>query len=156
MRSSAAIGLLLVSSASIFGLYHRHHRNSSLAPGPEPVWVNGVMGVYNPDTHVFVPATSPLFDQTCDLIQQRRDQAGGGNYYYSSGYSHHWTYYPSLHYFSYPSGGASGSGFWGSSSSSSYGGSHNGSDRGGSERGGSERGGFGAAGHSAGGHGGGE
>jgi hypothetical protein len=119
---------------SIFGLYGRHHANSALAAGPEPVYVNGVMGVYNPYTHVFVPSTSPLFDETCDLIQEQRGYTYGGGSYY-----HHWSYYPSMHSFSFPGSSSSMSSSSGSFSSSNS-----------SSHTGSVRGGIGSTGHSMG------
>jgi hypothetical protein len=145
VRASTAVSLLLVSSVSIFGLFGRHHTTAHA--GVEPVWVNGQMGVYNPYTHEFVPSTSPLFDITCDMIQDQRDQAAGGSYG-SVGY-HHWYYNSGTRVFGSSSYGSMGgaTGAW-ESGGSSYGGS--------SSSFGSERGGFGETGHSHGGHGGGE
>jgi hypothetical protein len=116
---------------AIFGLYGRQQSNAAVPPGPEPVWVNGEMGVYNPDTGEFVPNTSPLFDQTCDLIQCRREQAQryGGSYPCNGGNGvyHHWNYYPGGNRFWYSTGGASGARSW--SGVSDFG--HEGSVRGG-------------------------
>ena len=127
------MGLLLVGSMSIFGIYGHHRANSAMA-GIEPVYVNGVMGVYNPYTHEFVPSTSPEFDETCELIQSQR------GYAYSGGsYGHHWSYYPSMHSFSSAgsySNMSSSSGAFSSSSSSAHTGS--------------VRGGIGSTGHSMG------
>jgi hypothetical protein len=160
MRASAAVGLLLVSSMSIFGIASAQHHPAGQLPSVEPVWVDGVMGVYDPDTGVFVPSTSPLFDATCEKIQLRRQREYGD--YSGSSYSgiHHWIFYPGTNYFSYPGArpyyfsNGGGSSFWGSghsygSSSSSSSFSHSSS--------GSIRGGIGGTGHSfGGGHGGGE
>jgi hypothetical protein len=115
MRSSVAVGLLLVSSMSIFGIYGRQAQNPNIPPGPEPVWVNGVEGVYDPDTGQFVPVTSPLFAETCDKIQQRRQDAINRN---SGGWGNFWWYgnpgyYHSSHYY--------GGGYFGSPSGGSYG-----------------------------------
>jgi hypothetical protein len=156
MRASAAVGLLLVSSLSIFGIATSHNTGRGQLPSVEPVWVNGVMGVYDPDTGQFVPSTSPLFDATCEKIQLRRQRQNGD--YSSSSYTgiHHWIYNPGANYFSYPgarpyyfnSGGST------SGTGSSYSGS---SDDSGSfsHSSGSERGGIGSTGHSfGGGHGG--
>ena len=132
---------------AIFGL----HACDGQANGAsvEPVWVNGVMGVYVPNTQIFVPHNSPVFDQTCDLILQNRDDSA------SQG-RHHWFYFPTGQYFSYSSGGASGLRSYGGQSFAFS----NGESFGGhSSEGfspfhfGSIRGGFGHAGH---GHGGGE
>jgi hypothetical protein len=79
MRSSVAVGLLLTSSMSIFGIYARQAMNPAVPAGPEPVWVNGKMGVYSPETGEFVPSDSPTFDQTCDQIQAARNPASATN-----------------------------------------------------------------------------
>jgi hypothetical protein len=157
MRSSLAVGLLLTSSLSIFGLYPRQQRNAAIPPGPEPVYVNGQMGVYNPDTGVFVPSTSPLFNETCDLIQARRDAATGVNvtqptssfpgwWYYSSNGFHHTGYYGHSYYsgFSLYRSMHTSSSSWigGSSASRSFFGSSSSSSSS------SMRGGFGSTGHS--------
>ena len=128
---------------AIFGHYGRQQNNTALPPGPEPVWVDGEMGVYNPDTGQFVPITSPLFDQTCDLIQLRRAQSMGyNNPTYPWAY-HHWNYNSGGHVFlswlgsGYGRGFASDEseedGFGGASNARSFGGSdaHSGSSRGG-------------------------
>jgi hypothetical protein len=117
MRSSTAVGLLLTSSLSIFGIYARQTNNPALAAGPEPVWVNGQMGVYSPETGEFVPSDSPLFDQTCDEIQARRNAGADGNFYPTTapsqyGASHSGSsYYYGNHY-------GSSSGWYGGSSAS--------------------------------------
>ncbi len=125
MKASAAITLLLASSASIFGIYARHELDPQLPPGPEPVWVDGVMGVYHPITGEFVPSTSPRFDQTCDLIQARRQGVST-----TQPYSSNPNYYTHSHaYHSYGWAGHSG---WGSGSGGSYAGAaHSASVRGG-------------------------
>ena len=145
---------------AIFGIYGRQRTNAALAPGPEPVWVNGVMGVYNPDTGEFVPSTSPLFDQTCDLIQRRRDEAMGNPPIGGPMVYHHWNYYPGSNVFSYSSGddyqspryigGAHGGGGYGGGG---YAGGASGlrSADGISSHFGSSRGGIGETGHSFGG-----
>jgi hypothetical protein len=151
---------------AIFGIYGRQQTNAALPPGPEPVWVDGQMGVYNPDTGEFVPVTSPLFDQTCDLIQLRREQAqgysGGGNPW---GY-HHWVYNPGGNSFWYSTGGSSASGYQNRSYGGGYGGGYGGNSYGDEASGGasgarsssgmashfgSSRGGIGETGHSFGG-----
>jgi hypothetical protein len=118
------VGLLLVSSMSIFGIYGHHRANSTMA-GIEPVYVNGVMGVYNPYTNIFVPSTSPDFDETCELIQEQR-----GYTYTGGSYGHHWSYYPSLHSFT-STGSYAHSSYSSGSFSSSSSSSHTGSIRGG-------------------------
>ena len=136
MKASSAVGLVLASSMSIFGL-HACHGNSAYA-SVEPVWVNGVMGVYWPGTQIFVPSTSPQFNQACDLIQQQR------NGYWSSGSHHSWYYSPMNHFF-YTGNSGGASGMRSSSGFSSFGGS--------SSHFGSTRGGFGSTGHAHGGGG---
>jgi hypothetical protein len=156
---------------AIFGIHGRQRVNPALPPGPEPVWVNGVMGVYNPDTGVFVPSTSVLFDQTCDLIQLRRAQAGGYVGGPASWGYHHWIYSPAFHLFTYPGedlngggypgggygggyGGASNSTHWGThyGGSGFYGGASGAASSGGdSASSGSARGGIGGTGHGFGG-----
>jgi hypothetical protein len=161
MRASSAIGLFLVSSVSIFGIVTGHSPNSRGSnisrdlPPVEPVYVNGQMGVYDPDTGLFVPSTSPLFDQTCERIQQKREQANG--YYHSSSSTyHHWYYSSGSHSFTYagaPSFGRSSSGGstgWSSSSGSTSSGYSSRSSSGNSSVG-STRGGIGSTGHSFGG-----
>jgi hypothetical protein len=158
MRASAAIGLFLVSSMSIFGIASSHSPNRGQLPSVEPVWVNGVMGVYDPDTGVFVPSTSPLFNATCEKIQLRRQRENGD--FSGSSYSgiHHWIFYPGSNYFSYPGArpyyyNNGGSSFWGSGSS--YGSRSTSSGSFSHSSFGSERGGIGSTGHSfGGGHGG--
>jgi len=147
MRASSGVGLLLASSMAIFGIHGRQQTNAAIPPGPEPVWVNGVMGVYNPDTGVFVPSTSPLFDETCDLIQLRREQALGDNNGNWWSYPHHWNYSTGSHFYSYSSsggyGGSYGGPYGGASGSRSFGGD--------SAHFGSARGGIGETGHGFGG-----
>ena len=149
MKASGAIALMLAGSMSVFGLYHRHAVNPALPPGPEPVWVNGVMGVYDPDTREFVASESPKFNQTCDRIQELRAINSGSSYttnhYYDSGYSgynHHWYHSSGSPYLLYSS-----------SSSSSSSGSSNSSGRSSfvstSHSTSSARGGIGASGHAA-------
>ena len=131
-----------MSSVSIFGIVTGHSPNRDTLPSVEPVWVNGVMGVWDPDNGDFVPATSPRFDETCERIQRKRDQAGGYYYGGSSYYGHHWYYSPGSSSFSYSGSGAGYSSGAGSSDSHSFFGS--------------TRGGIGETGHGFGGHGGGE
>lgn len=135
MRSSLAVSLLLASSASIFGVYEHHHQRAGLPPGPEPVWVNGVMGVYHPITGEFVPADSPDYEAVCDLIRQQRQQSQNSSVWIHSSGSrwHYWHTHPS-HTF------VSGRGP-GNRSSNPGGGVHSGSIRGG----------IGATGHAHGG-----
>lgn len=154
MRASSGVGLLLASSMAIFGIYGRQQSSAALPPGPEPVWVNGQMGVYNPDTGVFVPSTSPLFDQTCDLIRLRRAQAGGYTGGPASWGYHHYRYNLIDHLFEYPgedvwgggysNGGTGGGGYWGGASGAR-------SSGGSSSFFGSARGGIGETGHAFGG-----
>jgi hypothetical protein len=144
MRASSAVTLFLLSGASIFGIVTSHSPRET-QPSVAPVWVNGVMGVWDPDTGQFVPVSSPQFNQTCERIQRKRDLANG--YYYSgSSYSgHHWYFSPESNSYSY-----SNSSFFGSRSSGGSGWSS------GEASSGSARGGIGATGSSHGGHGGGE
>jgi hypothetical protein len=131
MRASTAVGLLLASSASVFGIYStgRHVPPSNAI---EPVYVNGVMGVYCPSTGEFVPSTSPMYAQCCDEIrQQRYNQYSGSS----------WPYYHNYYYHSF--GSSYGGGYHSSVStfdSSSF-----------SHSSGSIRGGIGSTGHSFGG-----
>jgi hypothetical protein len=146
LRASSAVGLLLVSSMAIFGVPSIHGSGRSTLPAVEPVWVNGIMGVWDPDNGDFVPSTSPNFNSTCERIQRKRDQANGQ--YYSGGtYSsyHRWYLEPGSNLFTYSDSStarlrAAGGSFSGHSGSSI----------------GSSRGGFGATGAAHGGHGGGE
>jgi hypothetical protein len=129
MKSSAAVGLLLASSMSIFGVYAAQSHNANIPPGPEPVWVDGQMGVYDPDTGAFIPNTSPQFEETCARIRKRREDAINAN----ANNSHWWSgsssgYHPT-HYV------GSSSGYSSDSHASSS----------------STRGGFGSTGHSFGG-----
>jgi hypothetical protein len=161
MRSSLAVGLLLTSSLSIFGLYGRQQSNAAIPPGPEPVFVNGQMGVYDPDTGQFVPSTSPLFDQICDKIQARRDAAmgvnpalppnwypGQSNWYYSSHGFYHSGFYGPWYYHGLSLYTPSHPWFGGSSASRSFSTYSGGSS---ASHFSSSRGGFGSTGHSFGG-----
>jgi hypothetical protein len=149
MKASSTIALCLVSSVSIFGIATSHSPDAGV-PSVEPVWVNGVMGVWDPDNGQFVPATSPVFNQTCERIQRRREENNG--YYSVWNTTHSWHYSPSTGTYSYGSyGSGGGGGFFGHSSGSSSGGSSSGS----SSSFGSIRGGIGGSAHGS-GHGGGE
>jgi hypothetical protein len=111
MRASTAVSLLLVSSMSIFGIYSGTNHHSNIVAGPEPVWVNGQQGVYDPDTGEFVPIDSPRFAATCELIRQRRaaTQPGYDPGYYQNGQYYHGS--PPISYSSHYSSGYSGSGY---------------------------------------------
>jgi hypothetical protein len=161
MRASTAISLLLVSSASVFGFYGTRavlplppDETSSSGdfstapddtPAIEPVWINGVEGVYDPDSNVFVPSTWPNFDEVCDRIIRRRYQTSGGSYF---GVSHHWYYSPSFNSYTFAGGGGGGGGASGARSSTG------GSSGGRSASVGSARGGIGGHGAAHGGTGG--
>ncbi len=83
MRRSKTVTLFLCSSRAVFGIggvtgcdsgYYDENGNwveSDQYDGwePEPVFVDGVMGVYHPTTMVFVPHTSPQFAATTTLIK---------------------------------------------------------------------------------------
>ena len=83
MKKSTPITLVLCSSLALFGVggmtgcdqsgYYDEDGNwvDTQYDGwePEPVYVDGVMGVYHPTTHVFIANTSPQFAQTTTLIK---------------------------------------------------------------------------------------
>lgn len=135
MRASVAVGLLLTTSMSMFGMYAAQPR--SIEAPPETVWGNGQEGIYSPETGEFVPVTSPDFTQTYNLLQQRR-QASAGSTPIAPGTQPYYqpnNYYPGT-YHSYSSSGSS----WGRGYSYSSG----------SAEEGSARGGFGGMGHAMG------
>jgi hypothetical protein len=130
MRASSAVALLLASSASVFGVFATGS-HSLPSNAIEPVWVDGVEGVYSPSTGQFVPSTSPLYAQTCDEIRQQRQNSSS----YSQ--SSFWPFFHSSYYHSYTGGYHSSMNSFGSSSFS--------------HSSGSIRGGIGSTGHSMGG-----
>lgn len=130
MRASTAVGLLLASSASVFGVFATGS-HSLPTNAIEPVWVDGVEGVYCPSTGEFVPSTSPMYPQCCDEIRRERQNSS----YYS--HSSFWPFYHNNYYHSYTGGYHSSINSFGSS--------------GFSHSSGSIRGGIGSTGHSMGG-----
>lgn len=80
MRRSKTVSLLLCSSLAIFGLGHItgcdeqptvYSEEDEEWDGwePAPIYIDGMMGVYHPHTHIFVPMGSPGFSSTCTLIR---------------------------------------------------------------------------------------
>lgn len=89
MRRSKTVTILLCSSLAIFGVghmtgcddntgYYDQDGNwvATTQPDdqfdgwePTPVYIDGVMGVYEPGTTVFVPSTSPRFSSVCTSIK---------------------------------------------------------------------------------------
>jgi hypothetical protein len=130
MRASTAVGLLLASSASVFGICATANHGVP-TNAIEPVWVDGVEGVYSPSTGEFVPSTSPLYAQTCDEIRRQRQNS------YSYSHSSFWPFYQGNYYHAYTGGYHSSINSFGSSSFS--------------HSSGSIRGGIGSTGHSFGG-----
>jgi hypothetical protein len=123
MKSSTAIGLLVLSSVSLLGIFSMGNSGSDQPTASDLAWVNGQQGVYDPNNHQFVPVGSPNFNAVWGLILQQRQQSNQ----YSGGYY---------------------GGYHGGYSSGYYGG---GADDGSSAHGGSARGGFGGFGHGMGG-----
>lgn len=87
MKSSTAVGLLVLSSFSIMGICAIQNSGGDQPTASDLTWVAGQQGVYDPNNHQFVPVGSPNFNAVWAMILQQRRANQYSNGYSGGGYS---------------------------------------------------------------------